>query len=74
MYAPVIRIKTTGRYVLLLAWARDKHGAWHARVAWLAREHVAWRGVDVWMRAADLESVESQNYRQMPKRIEEPDF
>ncbi|GAA4617325.1 hypothetical protein GCM10023195_77310 [Actinoallomurus liliacearum] len=74
MFAPVVRIKATGRYVFLLGWARDKRGAWHAHVAWLAREHVLWRGVDVWMRAVDLEPVPGQNYRRVPRYVEEPDF
>ncbi|MCO6011559.1 hypothetical protein NE236_42075 [Actinoallomurus purpureus] len=69
-----MRIRATGRHVFLLAWARDKRGTWHAHVAWLTREYVLWRGVDVWMRAADLEPVPGENYRQVPRRIEEPDF
>ena len=73
-FAPVVRIKTTGRYVFLLEWARDKRGAWRGRVAWLARNPAMWRGVDVWMMASDLERVEGQDYRRIPKSLDEPDF
>jgi hypothetical protein len=51
----------------------DKRGQWRGHVAWLTyRYH--WQGVDVWMRAADLEQVEGQDYRRIPRRIAEPDF
>lgn len=66
-FAPVVRIRSTGRYVFLLAWERDKHGQWHGHVAWLSRGY-RWRGVDVWMRASDLEQVEGQDYRRIPRR------
>ena len=65
--APVVRIKRTGRCVFFLAWERDKNGRWRGHVAWLARANVAWRGVDVWMPADDLERVEGENYRRVPR-------
>jgi hypothetical protein len=67
-FPPVVRIKGRGRYAFLLAWRLDKHGKWHGRVAWLVREQVLWRGVDVWMRAEDLEQVQDQDYRRVPRR------
>lgn len=73
-YAPVVRIRATGRHVLLLAWHQDKHGTWHAHVAWLARQYVTWRGIDVWMRAEDLEPVDGEDYRDVPRTSDEPDF
>lgn len=72
-FAPVVRIKATGRYVFLLAWERDEHGQWYGHAAWLACRY-RWRGVDVWMRAKDLERVDGQDYRRIPRRITEPDF
>jgi hypothetical protein len=72
--APVVRIRGTGRHVFLLAWQRDKHGRWKARVAWLARANVAWRGVDVWIPAQDLEQVPGEDYRRVPRYIEEQPF
>lgn len=59
---------------LPIAWQRDKHGRWKGRVAWLARENVAWRGVDVWMPAEDLEQVAGENYRRVPRHIDDADF
>jgi hypothetical protein len=61
-------------FVFLIAWQRDEHGRWKGRVAWLARENVAWRGVDVWMPAEDLEQVAGENYRRVPRHIDDPDF
>ena len=74
VYAPVVRIKATGRHVLLVAWHRDKHGVWHGRVAWLARQGVLWYGADAWMPAKDLERVEGEDYRAVPRTVDEPDF
>ncbi|MGI5224018.1 hypothetical protein [Actinoallomurus sp. CA-142502] len=67
-FPPFVRIKGRGRYALLLAWRLDKYGKWHGRIAWLAREQVLWKGVDVWMRAEDLEQVQVQDYRRVPRR------
>jgi hypothetical protein len=64
-FAPVVRVKRTGRFVFLLAWERDKHGRWRGHVAWLTREQVVWRGVDVWMLADDLERVDGEDYRRV---------
>ena len=43
-------------------------------VAWLARENVAWRGVEVWMPAEDLEQVAGEDYRRVPRHIDDADF
>jgi hypothetical protein len=32
-FAPVVRLKQSGRYAFLLTWKRDKHGKWHGHVA-----------------------------------------
>jgi hypothetical protein len=72
-FAPVARIKATGRFVFLLAWDQDKHSIWRGHVAWLVRENM-WRGVDTWMRADDLEAVKGQGYRRVPRRRGEADF
>ncbi|MDN3356099.1 hypothetical protein [Actinomadura sp. DC4] len=72
--APAVRIRRTGQIVLLLEWERNDRGLWRGHVAWLSRPQVAWRGVDVWMPAEDLERIEGQDYRRVPKRIEEPPF
>jgi hypothetical protein len=40
-------------------------------VAWLVREQILWKGVDVWMRAEELERVEAQDYRRVPRRIDD---
>ncbi|WP_141954744.1 hypothetical protein [Actinoallomurus bryophytorum] len=69
-FAPVVRIKGRGRYAFLLAWRLDKHGRWRGHVAWLVREQVLWKGIDVWMRAEDLERVQGQDYRRVPRRID----
>jgi hypothetical protein len=42
-------------------------------VAWLVRTN-RWEGVDVWIRAADLEKVDGQDYRRIPREINEPNF
>ncbi|GAB2841190.1 hypothetical protein GCM10027176_51300 [Actinoallomurus bryophytorum] len=70
-FAPVVRLKRSGRYAFLLAWKRDKHGKWRGHVAWLVREQVLWSGVDVWMRAEDLEQVRDQDYRRVPRRFDD---
>jgi hypothetical protein len=70
-FPPVVRIKGRGRYVFLLAWRQDKHGRWRGHVAWLVREQVLWKGVDVWMRAEELEQVHGQDYRRVPRRIDD---
>jgi hypothetical protein len=57
----------------LLAWERDKHGQWRGHVARLTCEY-AWRGVEMRMRAEDLEQVEGQDCRRIPRDIELPDF
>lgn len=67
--APGVRVKRGGRLVFLLAWKRDKYGRWWGHVAWLAREQVTWRGVDVWMLADDLERVDGEDYRRVPRRF-----
>lgn len=67
--APAVRIRRTGQIVLLLEWERDRHGRWKGHVAWLTRPQVAWRGVDVWLPAEDLERIDGQDYRRVPRRI-----
>jgi hypothetical protein len=60
--------------VFLIVWQRDKTRRWEGHVAWLAREHVARRGVDVWMPAEDLDQVAGEDYRRVPRYIEDADF
>lgn len=74
MFAPPARIKQSGRYVFLLGWERDKQGVWRAHVAWLVNEGAGWRGVQTRLRADDLEAIDGQDYRRIPRRYEEPDF
>jgi hypothetical protein len=69
-FAPVVRLKRSGRYAFLLPWRRDKEGRWEGHIAWLVREQVLWKGVDVWTRAQDLEQVEDQDYRRVPRTID----
>lgn len=53
--------------MLLLEWVRNRHGRWQGHVAWLTL-HGTWRGVDVWLSADDLERIEGQDYRRVPRR------
>ncbi|GAA4621179.1 hypothetical protein GCM10023196_008060 [Actinoallomurus vinaceus] len=72
--SPVVRDRRTGRYLFLLAWEQRGNGSWQARVAWVEQRPASWRVAEAWMRGQDLEPVEGQNYRQVPRRYEEPDF
>ncbi|WP_433179872.1 hypothetical protein [Actinoallomurus sp. CA-150999] len=74
-FSPVVRLRRTGRYVFLLAWEQHpRGGAWRARVAWVERRPASWRVGEGWVSAKDVEPVEGQDYRQVPRRYEEPDF
>ena len=52
-------------------WTEGSGGVPH--VAWLARENVAWRA-DVWIPAEHLEQVAGEDYRRVPRHIDDPDF
>jgi hypothetical protein len=74
-FTPVARLRRTGRYVYLLAWEQHpRDGSWRARIAWVERRPASWRVGEAWVPGRDLEPVEGQDYRRVPRRYEEPNF
>ena len=69
-FAPVVRLKRSGRYAFLLAWKPTSmaSGTDTSRGSSASK---SWSGVDVWMRAEDLEQVRDQDYRRVPRRFDD---
>ncbi|MBC6463479.1 hypothetical protein [Actinomadura sp. HBU206391] len=74
LLAPVVRSRTTGTYAFLLGWEQRPDRSWTARIAWLQKEGVTWRVVDLLVQADEINPVEGQDYSEVPRRYEEPNF
>lgn len=72
MYAPVVRMRHDGRYVLLIGWRRRAARVWEARVVWLQRDGARpWKPVDHWVSAQEIEPVDGEDYRDVPREYYE---